>query len=113
MAARMLNFPDYSDYADYFGPRWHYYIGEILAGIPIPFKFGKGDFEKGVAVKILNEYTENPHAYLDEAGKKQLEAVDSALLEKFTNLAFDEPPPVPNCFASLLKYAKLRGGISG
>jgi hypothetical protein len=90
MAARMLNFTDYGDYADYFGPRWHYYIGDIIAGIPIPFKFGKGDFEKGVAVKILNEYAENPYAYLDEAGKKQLVAVDAALLQKFTDLAFDE-----------------------
>jgi hypothetical protein len=90
MAARMLNFIDYGDYADYFGPRWHYYIGEIIACIPVPFKFGKGDFEKGVAVKILNEYAENPYAYLDEAGKKQLVAVDAALLEKFTDLAFDD-----------------------
>ena len=46
--------------------------------LPIPFKFGKGDFEKGVAVKILNEYGENPYAYLDEAGKKQLMAVEAA-----------------------------------
>jgi len=90
MAARMLNFADYGDYADYFGPRWHYYIGDIIAGIPIPFKFGKGVFEKGVAVKILNEYAENPYAYLDEKGKKQLVAVDAALLAKFTDLAFDE-----------------------
>ena len=50
MAARMLNFTDYGDYADYFGPRWHYCIGDIIAGIPIPFKFGKGDFEKGIAL---------------------------------------------------------------
>jgi hypothetical protein len=90
MATRMLNFTEYGDYADYLGPRWHYYIGEIIANIPIPFKFGKGDFEKGVAVKILNEYAEIPYAYLDEAGKKQLVDVDAVLLEKFTDLAFDE-----------------------
>jgi len=90
MAARMLNFTDYGDYADYFGPRWHYFIGEIIAGIPIPFKFGKGDFENGVAVKILNEYAENPYPYLDEKGKKQLDAVDAELLAKFTDLAFDD-----------------------
>lgn len=90
MAAGMLNFTDYGDYADYFGPRWHYYIGEIIAGIPIPFKFGKSDFEKGVAIKILNEYAENPNAYLDEAGRKQLAAVDAALLVRFTELAFYE-----------------------
>jgi hypothetical protein len=90
MAAAMLNFTDYGDYADYFGPRWHYFLGDIIAGIPIPFKFEKGDFEKGVAIKILNDYAENPYPQLDEKRKKQMVAVDAALLQKFTDLAFDE-----------------------
>ena len=28
MAAYMLNFNEYGDFADYFGPRWHYYLGD-------------------------------------------------------------------------------------
>jgi hypothetical protein len=94
MAAGMLNFMDYGDFADYFGPRWHYYLGAIIAQIPIPFKFGKGDFEKGIAVRILSEYAENPNGYLDEAGKKKLTEADGALLQKFTDLAFDEAAEV-------------------
>ena len=90
MAASMLNFSGYGDFADYFGPRWHYYIGDIIAGIPIPFKFEKGDFEKGLAVKVLNDYAENPYPHLDEKRKKQMVAVDAALLQKFTDLAFNE-----------------------
>jgi hypothetical protein len=90
MAARILNFAEYEDFADYFGPRRHYYLGAIIAQIPIPFKFGKGDFEKGIAVKILNNYAENPYAYLDDEDKKKLVGVDGALLQKFTDLAFDE-----------------------
>jgi len=90
IAAYMLNFREIDDFADYFGPRWHYYLGDIIAGIPIPFKFEKGDFERGLAVKILNGYAENPYPHLDEKGKKQMVAVDAALLQKFTELAFDE-----------------------
>jgi len=90
MAASMLNFREYGDFADYFGPRWHYYLGEIIAGIPVPFEFDKGDFERGMAVKILGDYAENPFPYLDAEMKKQMVAVHSALLRKFTELAFDE-----------------------
>ncbi len=53
-------------------------------------KFGKGDFESGVAAKILNDFAENPFPYLDEEGKKKLAAVNSMLLRKFTELACDE-----------------------
>jgi hypothetical protein len=90
MAASMLHFQDYGDFADYFGPRWNYYIGDIIAVIPVPMKFGKGDFERGVAATILNDYAENPGPYLDEETDKQLLAVQRALLRKFTELAFGE-----------------------
>jgi len=65
MAASMLNFQGYEDFADYFGPRWNYYLGDIIAAIPVPMKFKKGDFQSGLAVKILNDFAENPFPYLD------------------------------------------------
>ncbi len=52
--------------------------------------FAKGDFERGIAVKILNDFAENPFPYLDEEAKKKLAAVHSMLLQKFTELAFDD-----------------------
>jgi hypothetical protein len=44
----MLHFNEYGDFADYFGPRWRYYLGDIIASIPVPWKFAKGDFESGL-----------------------------------------------------------------
>jgi hypothetical protein len=79
-AAYMLNFTEYGDFADYFGPRWNYYLGDIIAGIPIPFEFRKDDFARGFAVKILADYADNPFSYLDEQQRKQMAAVNSALL---------------------------------
>ena len=90
MAAGMLHFEDYGDFANYFGPRWNYYIGDLIAAIPVPMKFAKGDFERGIAVKILNDFAETPFPYLDEETKKKLVAVNSMLLRKFTELAFDD-----------------------
>jgi hypothetical protein len=90
MAASMLYFNDYGDFADYFGARWNYYLRDIIASIPIPMRFAKGQFESGVAAKLLNDFAENPLPYLDEASRKKLTAVQSALLQKFTDLAFDE-----------------------
>jgi hypothetical protein len=29
LAASMLHFQEYGDFADYFGSRWHYYLGAI------------------------------------------------------------------------------------
>ena len=37
LAASMLHFQEYGDFADYFGSRWHYYLGAIIAAIPVPF----------------------------------------------------------------------------
>ncbi len=90
LAASMLHFQEYGDFADYFGPRWHYYIGNVIAAIPVPFKFDKGQFESGVATKVLMEFAADPFPYLDEAMKRQMTAVNSDLLRKFTELAFDE-----------------------
>jgi hypothetical protein len=90
LAASMLHFQEYGDLADYFGSRWHYYLGAIIASIPVPLVFGKGQFESGVAAMMLREFAQDPFPYLDEAGKKNMIAAHSALLGKFTELAFDE-----------------------
>jgi hypothetical protein len=86
----MLQFQEYGDFADYFGPRWHYYLGDIIAVIPVPFKFEKGQFESGLATKVLGEFAANPFPYLDEAGNKKMMAAQSGLMRKFTELALDE-----------------------
>jgi hypothetical protein len=90
MAAFMLHFNDYGDFANYFGPRWNYYLGDLIAAIPVPMVFAKGDFERGIAFKILNNFAENPFPYMDEETKKKLSAVNAMLLQKFTELAFDD-----------------------
>jgi len=43
LAASMLHFQEYGDFADYFGSRWHYYLGAIIAAIPVPLVFGKSE----------------------------------------------------------------------
>jgi len=90
MAAAMLHFRDYEDFANFFGPRWHYYLGDLIAAIPVPMVFAKGDFERGIAAKILNDFAENPTPYLDEETNKKLVAVNAMLLRKFSELAFDD-----------------------
>jgi hypothetical protein len=90
LAASMLHFQEYGDFADYFGSRWHYNLGAIIAAIPVPVVFGKGQFESGVAARVLREFAQDPFPYLDEAEKKKMMAAHSALLQKFTELAFDE-----------------------
>jgi hypothetical protein len=90
MAADMLHLQDYGDFADFLGSRWNYYLGDLIAAIPIPLIFSKGHFESGVAAKLLNDFAENPCPYLDESTNKKMLAVNAALLEKFKELAFDE-----------------------
>ena len=40
--------------------------------------FGKGQFESGVAAKVLREFAQDPFPYLDEAEKKEMMAAHSA-----------------------------------
>jgi hypothetical protein len=89
LAASMLHFQEYGDFADYFGSRWHYYLGAIITAIPMPLVFDKGEFENGVATVMLREFAKDPLPFLDEAGKKKMIAAQSALLRKFTDLACD------------------------
>jgi len=30
------------NFTDYFGPHWHFYLGHIIASIPVPWKLAKG-----------------------------------------------------------------------
>jgi len=90
----MLHFEEYGDFADYFGPRWHYYLGDIIASIPVPWKFAKGDFESGLAAKVLRGFAADPFPVLSKEEKAQMTAAGSALLRKFTDLAFDESAEV-------------------
>ena len=90
MAAGMLHFREYGDFADYFGSRWHYYLGDMIASIPIPFVFAPDYFQTGIAAKVLSLFAEEPLPYLDEDMKKKLATVQSDLLRKFTDIAFDE-----------------------
>jgi len=91
MAAAMLDFRDYSLFADCFGPRWNYYLRDIIASIPIPLRFGKGDFESGMAAKLLALYAEDPLLFLDSESKKKMAAAQRLLWLKFEELAFDAP----------------------
>jgi hypothetical protein len=72
IAAQMLGFTEYGDFADYFGPRWNYLLKNDIAWVPVPFHFLKGDFESGVASVVLAEYAEQPEKYLDARGKKKM-----------------------------------------
>jgi hypothetical protein len=60
----------------------------------VPLVFAKGQFESGVAAKLLNEFAEDPYPYLDETAKKKMTTAHSDLLRKFTDLAFDESAEV-------------------
>ena len=87
----MRDFRDYSLFADCFGPRWNFYLRDSIAGIPIPLRFGKGDFETGLAAKLLALYAEDPLPFLDSESKKNLAAAQRMLWLKFEELAFDDP----------------------
>ncbi|HEX3718584.1 MAG TPA: hypothetical protein VH595_11505 [Verrucomicrobiae bacterium] len=90
LAASMLHFDGFDDFEDYFGARWHYFLGGIIATIPVPFVFVKGQFESGIAAKLLNEFAANPYPYLDEAARKKMDTAQSDLVRKFGELALDE-----------------------
>jgi hypothetical protein len=94
IAASMLHFQDYGDFADYFGPRWNYYLREIIAAIPVPMVFAKGHFESGIAAKILNDFAEDPFPYLEKKGEKKMLEIQSDLQRNFIELALDDAAEV-------------------
>jgi hypothetical protein len=93
LAASMLPFNGY-DFEDYLGPRWHCYLGEIIATIPAPLVFAKGQFESGLAAKRLNAFAADSYPFLDEAARKKMNTAQSDLSRKFTELAFDKSADV-------------------
>ena len=84
IAAGMLNFREYGDFAEYFGPRWNFYLKDSIRWIPMPFRFLKGAFESGLAGAMLANYAGNPAAFLDDRGKAKLGDVSRELWRKFT-----------------------------
>jgi hypothetical protein len=62
------------NFADYFGPRWHFYLGDIIASIPVPLVFAKGQFENGVATKVLRDFAQDPFPYLDPEARAKMTA---------------------------------------
>ncbi len=79
IAAGFLNFRDYGDFAEYFGRRWHYRLKNIIGWLPIPFRFAKGDFESGVALRALQGYAQSPESCLDDREKRRLVEVRGEL----------------------------------
>jgi hypothetical protein len=63
---------------------------EMINGVHDHMVYGKEDFLRGVAAKILNDFAKNPFPYLDEEAKKKMMAVNTMLLRKFTELACDD-----------------------
>ena len=94
LAASMLHFREYGEFADYFGPRWHYYLGSIIATIPVPFKFGKNDLKIGLAAKVLQTFSDDPYPWLSKEEKAKMTAADAGLSRKFNELAFDDSAAV-------------------
>ena len=89
IAGAMLDFRGYNYFADFFGPRWNYYLRDIIGGIPIPLRFAKGDFESGVAARALAQYGEDPWPFLDAETRKQMSSVYRMIWRKFEELALD------------------------
>jgi hypothetical protein len=58
--------------------------------VPIPLAFAQGQFESGIAAKVLNEFAAEPYPYLDEAARKKMNTGQLDLLRKFQEIAFDE-----------------------
>jgi hypothetical protein len=84
IAAGMLNFREYGDLAEYFGPRCNFYLRNSIAWIPMRFRFLKGAFESGLTDAMLAQYAGNPAAFLDNRGNAKLGDVSRELWRQFT-----------------------------
>jgi hypothetical protein len=89
IAARMLGFQDYGDFAEYFGPKWNHLLKGALAGIPMPFRFHKSDFATGVAQRTLLAYAAAPKQYLEAKDHPRVDAVASELLRRLEEVLAD------------------------
>lgn len=91
IATAILGFTEYGDFAEYLGPRWHYYLGAAIDAIPVTLKMTRVDFLRGPAGKLLmNEYVKDPEQWMDEQEKGQFRAACCELGRKFLELCFDE-----------------------
>jgi hypothetical protein len=79
IVAAQLGFQDYGDFAEYFGPRWHYLLKNAIAWVPIPFRFQRYDFATGVAVHTLRAYAAAPEEFLEGRDKAKIGHVTSEL----------------------------------
>jgi hypothetical protein len=70
IAGAMLGFMDNGLFADCFGPRWNFYLRDIIGSIPIPLVFWNGSFESGMAAKTLADYAADPFPCLGRETKK-------------------------------------------
>ena len=77
--ARMLNFQDFDDFAEYFGPRWPFRLKNVIAWIPMPFRFRKGDFQSGMAARVLKAYAQSPKSFVDERDRAKIDDVSGEL----------------------------------
>jgi hypothetical protein len=60
----------------------------------VPRKFAKGDFENGLAAKVLGGFGEDPFLVLSKEERARMTAAHAALSRKFDELAFDESAEV-------------------
>ena len=90
MAAGMLGFTEYGDFAEYFGPRWNYLLKNAIAWIPVPFHFQKGDFASGFAGVVLSAYARHPELCLDERGKAKLADVSRELWRRLQEVLAED-----------------------
>ena len=86
IAARMLGFQDYYDFAEYFGPKWNHLLKGALAGIPMPFRFHKNDFASGMAQRALLVYAAAPKNYLAVEHHPRVDAVASELWRRLEEI---------------------------
>jgi hypothetical protein len=89
IVADMVGFQDYGDFADYFGPRWHFRLKNIIRWVPMPFRFLKGDFESGLALRTLRAYAQAPKLCLDEREQAKIGDVSREMWRRLEE-TFDE-----------------------
>jgi hypothetical protein len=91
IAARMLNLQDFGDFAEYFGPRWNYYLKGAINWIPMPFYFQKGEFASGHATRVLMAYAKQPKAHLDERDKTKIDDAARELWRRLEEVLEENP----------------------
>ena len=89
IVAQMLRFEHYGEFAEYFGPRWNFLLKNLIAWVPMPFRFHKNDFDSGVAARVLKAYANDPKQHLDEREQAKIDDVARELVRRLEE-ALDE-----------------------